>query len=307
MDKKTKKKFKVPYLRLRYQICLYIVTLIMGGAAIFSSGNVKTPIAVRSVVSGAAFVLLVISVIYISKFFLHDVNKIIKKFIKSHPLLDYLDSNYRERTFMFAVPGFTVNCLFAAFNLFIGIRQISAWYITLAVYYMMLGMMRFRFLYYEFFARRKKKKTATRLREWKLFFQCGWLLILMSIVLCGMVILMVNKGAGKEYPAYIIYVVAMYTFMKVFAATANMIKARKYKSPQIMGVRNIGYADALVSILSLQTAMFAMFDEGNVALRTKMNGITGTCVCVIVILIGIAMVCSAGKELKNDTYFSSRG
>lgn len=57
-------------------------------------------------------------------------------------------------------------------------------------------------------------------------------------------------------------------------ATINMVKARKYKSPQIMGVQNIGYADALVSILSLQTAMFAMFDQGDMTLRTRMNGIT---------------------------------
>ncbi len=292
MDKNTKRKLKIPYLRLRYQICLYIATLIVGVLAILSTGNKDMSIVVRSVISAAAFCLLVLSVVYFSKFFLKDVNKIAKGFVKRYPLLDYLDSNYRERTFVFAFPGFIVNCLFAVFNIFIGIRQVSAWYISLAVYYMILGIMRFRFLYFEFIGRRKKNKAATELREWRLFHQCGLLLILMSIVLGGMVILMVNKGAGKEYPDYIIYVVAIYTFAKMITATVNMVKARKYKSPQIIGVRNIGYADALVSILSLQTAMFAMFGQGDVTLRTRMNGITGACVCLMVIFIGITMVCS---------------
>lgn len=304
MDKK-KKKFEIPYLRMRYQICLYIITFIVDLAAILSSGSTKISMTVRSVVSAAAFILLLISIIYIQKYFFRDMNNIIKCFIKKHPLLDYLDSHYRERTFMSAVPGFTVNCLFTAFNLFIGIRQISAWYITLGVYYLMLGIMRFRFLHYEIGNR--KKKLVTEKQEWRLFFQYGWALILMSIVLSGMVILVVNKGAGKEYPAYIIYVVAIYTFIKVISATVNMVKARKFKSPQVMGIRNIGYADALVSILSLQTAMFTIFDERNIELRTKMNEITGTCVCTAVIFIGIMMVISAERKLKNDTHFSSRG
>lgn len=80
------------------------------------------------------------------------------------------------------------------------------------------------------------------------------------------------------------------TFAKMIMATINMVKARKYKSSQIMGGRNIGYADALVSILSLQTAMFAMFDQGDMTLRTRMNGITGACVCLMVIIMGATMV-----------------
>ncbi len=300
MDKEEKKKFKIPYIRVRYQICLYLVTIATGVAAILCTGNVNISLVVRSVISAAAFVLLSLSTFYISKYFRHDIKGIISKYRQKYSILEYLHSNYRERTFMFAVPGFAMNCLFAAFNIFIGIRQVSAWYISLAVYYMMLAIMRSRFLYFEFFNRKKKREMATEVREWQLFLQCGWILIFMSIVLCGMVILMVSKGAGKEYPSYIIYVVAIYTFSKMIAASVNMVKARKHKSPQVIGIRNIGYADALVSMLSLQTAMFAAFGKGDILLRTRMNAITGACVCGMVIIIGILMVWSAGRKLKND-------
>ena len=294
------KKIKpLPHIKPGYQILLFVATLIVGGLAIILSGAEQVSIILMIAVDAAAFCLLSLSIYYIIRYFVRDVKDIKKMVVSRYRFVNYLSENYKDRSFIFAVPGFAVNCLFTLFNAFIGVRAFSAWYISLAVYYAMLGIMRFKFLNQELMLRRGDKERSSALREWKVFLHMGILLILMSIALSGMVILMVRGGYGKSYPEYIIYVVALYTFIKLITSIINMVKAKKYKSPQLMGLRNIGYADALVSMLSLQTAMFAAFDSGDIAFRAQMNAITGACVCVMVIGIGVSMVCIGASNIKK--------
>ena len=70
----------------------------------------------------------------------------------------------------------------------------------------------------------------------------------------------------------------------------------KRKSPLLSITRRIGYIDACVSILTLQTAMFASFADGEEELIKLMNGITGTVVCVMVLGLGIQGIYSSRKE-----------
>lgn len=294
------KKIKpLPHIKLRYQILLFAVTLIVGGLAIIVSGGAQLSIIIMIAVDTTAFCLLTLSLYYIIRYFVSDVKKIKKDILSRYKVVNYLSENYKDRSFLFAASGFMVNCLFTLFNAFIGVMTFSAWYISLAVYYAMLGTMRFRFLHQELILRYGAKKMSSKLREWRVFLHTGVLLIFMSIALGGMVVLMVRSGYGKIYSEFIIYVVALYTFIKLITSIMNMIKAGKYKSPQLTGLRSIGYADALVSMLSLQTAMFAAFGKEDVTLRAKMNVITGAGVCVMVIGIGVWMVCMGESHIKQ--------
>lgn len=138
-----------------------------------------------------------------------------------------------------------------------------------------------------------------KMQEWKVYRNTGILLALITIALGGTVILLVNREGGKSYQGYMIFVVAMYTFYKVIISVVNMVRARKMKSPLLVTIRNIGYADALVSLLSLQTAMFASFGENSNINPQVMNAITGTCVCIMILAIGIYMIYSSGRQLKR--------
>ncbi len=285
--KKRKGRFRLPYMRLRYQMLLYCFAAAAGGAAMVCSQRAEISMAFKIAVYSIAFLSLTLAVLYLIQYFFKDVNHLADGVKKKHPVLEYLSGNYRERTFLFTVPGLILNGLFALFNGYIGVQKLSAWYISLAVYYGLLCTMRFRFLSFAYFNR---KKAYDKSRERRIFSQCGVILIIMSIALCGMVILIVQKGNGKSYPEYLTYAIAMYTFIKMGTATANMIKARRFHSLQVIGIRNIGYADALVSVLSLQTAMFSAFDEKSRPFHTTMNEITGAVVCAVVVTLGITMV-----------------
>lgn len=118
-----------------------------------------------------------------------------------------------------------------------------------------------------------------------------------------------DQFGGKEYPGIVIYAVASYTFCKIIFAVINVFRARKKRALSLMIIRDIGYVDACVSILSLQTAMVAQFGGGEEAFARMMNGITGTAVCLMILGLGIYYMLLAGKGTKrkwrsknDDTY-----
>lgn len=83
-------------------------------------------------------------------------------------------------------------------------------------------------------------------------------------------------------------------------AVVNMVKVRKTKSPILITIRNIGAADALVSMLTLQAAMFASFQDKNSLNTNQMNAITGLSVCILISILGISMIWYAWKKKKES-------
>lgn len=142
-------------------------------------------------------------------------------------------------------------------------------------------------------------------KEIRIYRNTGILLLMNTIVLDGAVILLVHNEGGKSYPDTLIFAVAAYTFYKIIMSVFHMIKAKRLKSPLLVAVRNVGYADALVSMLSLQTALLASFNDGKLNPR-RMNGISGAAVCIIVSFLGIYMINSSGRQKKerSDTMLS---
>lgn len=176
-----------------------------------------------------------------------------------------------------------LNLIYAIFNGVIGFMNFSARYVSLAVYYLLLCAM--RFLPVAYAGRVYQVKVPWRKRN----------LSMMRIALGGAVIMLVSGEGGKSYQGLLIYAVATYTFYKLGMAIRNMIKVRKEKSLLLVTLRNISYADALVSLLSLQTALFAAFGQDSGELIPLMNALTSAGVCLMILGIGIYMVRKSKK------------
>lgn len=137
-------------------------------------------------------------------------------------------------------------------------------------------------------------------KEVRIYRNTGAALSIMTIALAGAVVLLLHQKGGYSYAGYLIFVVAAYTFYKVIISVVHMIRAKKMKSILLITIRNIGYADSLVSVLALQTAMFASFGgETTEAFKRQMNGITGALICVMILSIGIYMVVNSQKAVKK--------
>ncbi|MGM9618666.1 MAG: hypothetical protein ACI3W8_02335 [Oscillospiraceae bacterium] len=188
-----------------------------------------------------------------------------------------------------------LNLLYAALKLFYGVYYRSVWFGTLAVYYILLAVMRFSLLRHVS-RNALGKNLASELRQYRL---CGVILMLMNIALTGVVILVVQKNEGFAYAGYLIYVMAMYAFYNIITAVRDVVRFRKYKSPVMSAAKAVRLAAALVSMLSLETAMLTQFDERNgPAFRQLMTGLTGGGVCLLVLAMAVFMIARASGQLR---------
>ncbi len=294
--KKKKLSRYIPSLRFRYRVFLYFVTIACITLALLDVTVHCFPYIASIIFYVSAAVTLTASCYYIIIHIRQDIREIIKPAIAANPYANKVTTDYRWRTILLAVPGMVSNIIFAAFNGVIGITSHSAWFGTLSAYYILLSIMRAGIVRQERKLAVIKEKKEHMRQEQSVYRRNSVLFIFMAVVLAGAVILLLNAQGGKNYPGFTIYAVAAYTFYKIIMSTIQVVKVGKRKSPLLSITRRIGYIDACVSILTLQTAMFASFANGEEEYIKLMNGITGAALCVMVLGLGIQGICSSKRE-----------
>lgn len=288
---------KIPKLRARTKVLLYIFMLFFSALALIGAIFSYFPEVVRIAIYVMAACTLFTGMYYLVMDIRYLINNVLKPKIVANPHAYRVSTDYRLRTFVFAVPGLVSNIGFALFNGVIGFLSHSAWFGSLAAYYLLLSMMRVGAVRQE---RRLMSIQDERLRLSKEILVYRWdsmLFILMSIILFGMVILLYGSEGGNDYPGMTIYVVAMYSFYKIINSTIHLFKRQIRISPLLAIVRKIGYVDACVSILILQTAMFASFGNSK-TMTVLMNTMTGAVVCLIVLGLGMQGI-YVGRKYGN--------
>ena len=182
-----------------------------------------------------------------------------------------------DRTRGFALVSLIMNVAFSAYHLVFGVLSNSWWLLTLGTYYLILSTVRFAVL-------------RTKERERFIAKFTGWMLIVLSIPLAGTVILSVVRDRGRQFHMIVMIAIAVYAFTKITLATINLVKSRRSTSATLITLRNISFADALVSIFALQRSMLVSFEgmtEGEILI---MNATLGCVVCVTVFMLGVNLV-----------------
>ena len=190
--------------------------------------------------------------------------------------------------------GMMVNFLYVVFRIFIGIRYASVWFITIAIYYLLLGVMRLTLI----LSYRNRNVKSER----RCYRRTAWLLFLLNIPMGGMIVLMVLTDSGYSYPGYVIYLSALYTFCTVILAIVNLVKFRKLGSPILSAAKVLNFVAALMSLLGLQTAMISKFSTEGENFRRMMNAITGSSVWIAVILTAVYMLLHSRKMKEVKSY-----
>lgn len=190
----------------------------------------------------------------------------------------------------------TLNILYALLQLFSGFYFHSIWFYALSGYYALLAIIRF-FLLKD---TRKIIPGKDKFYEFLVYRLCGILLLLMNISLSVIVSYIVWQNRGFEYHSIHTIAMAAYTFTSMTLAIFNVIKYKRYESPLLSGARMISLVSAVVSMLSLETAMLTAFGEpGNDSFRQIMTALTGTAVCLFVLFLAIYMIVHSTKEIKK--------
>ena len=211
----------------------------------------------------------------------------------------YEDNTFR--TVFIAYISFSINIIYAAAYGVNGILKLSPWLGTFSAYYIFLSLMRLIVLRADLKVRRETYKSSKEKFIWRRYLAVGLMLFFSAATFTGFTIILISGEGGKHYAGYFIYVMCIYTFYKCISAVRNLFKARKADDPIVSMLRHISQADALLSVLSLQTAMFASFadpGEDTAAFITTMNGVTGGLVCIIILFLGTTMTIRAIRKLQ---------
>ena len=182
-----------------------------------------------------------------------------------------------DRTLKFALASLAFNIAFATYHLVTGFVTGSWWLLSLGAYYLVLSVVRFVVL-------RSKSKERLIAKF------TGWMLIILSVILVGTVILSVVRDRGYALHMIVMITMAAYFFTKITFATIKLIKSFRSMSTHLIALRNISFADALVSIFSLQRSMLVSFEGMNDAEILIMNAVTGSAVCITVFLLGLNLL-----------------
>ena len=187
--------------------------------------------------------------------------------------------------------AFIINTAFAIFNGVLAFLEASVWFLMLCIYYMSMALVRGGIVAYQ------KRQGRGELAQLKAYERCGGFLILISLALCVAVIQMIYINRSFKYTGLIIYAVATFAFYKIILAIINIVRFKQESDYSVRCVMNINLANALVSILALQTALLNEFSTGEVDGRI-FNGLTGGFVCAFILGLGIYMLARAKKKLK---------
>ncbi|MDE6472639.1 MAG: hypothetical protein K2L52_06390 [Clostridia bacterium] len=214
-------------------------------------------------------------------------------------------NNYGVRTVIFATFSFAISIAYGAYNFTLSVIESSVWYGVLAIYYILLAVMRGGVVVHH----RKKRKAQKigkvveneKIKQIKKYRVCGIMLVIMMFAISIAVMEMISEHKTFEHAGYMIYASAMYTFYKVTVAIVHIVKAKKQSDMTVQAIRNINLADASVSLLALQTSMIHSFgDKDEVRFADTLNGATGAVVCALVFALGIYMIINAQKQLRLE-------
>lgn len=188
--------------------------------------------------------------------------------------------------------GMIINFCYVVFRIIAGVRYTSVWFLSMAVYYLVLGGLRT----YLIVAYRRRSPAL----EFRCYRRTAWLLFLLNVPMGGMIVLMVRTNSGFFYPGYIIYLSALYTFYTTTTSLTNLVKYRKLGSPILSAAKVLNLVSAMMSILGLQTAMISRFSEHGEDYRRMMNTITGGFVYAMVIFIAVSMLLRSRRKRVKE-------
>ena len=250
--------------------------------------------------SVVAYVSYLISA-YTLTIVLMDIPRIVK-WVKKKLYTNQYSGRYLSEPILRATislyAGTAINVLYALFYLGTGIYYLSLWTIAIAVYYIVLSMMRYGLIRKD----RKRIYIADEIEQRKYELSsshfCGCLMFVLNIAVSGLVVQMIWQNKHYDYPGFLIYAQAAYAFYCLTRAIINVMKYRKMERPILSAAKVVSMSCALTSILTLQTAMLTQFGEGEEGFTRIMNSLTGGAVCFVVFCMAVWMVHVTRKELR---------
>ena len=99
---------------------------------------------------------------------------------------------------------------------------------------------------------------------------------------------------------FLLYIIALATFINIITAISNIIRIRKFHSPELKSSKNISFASSLFSIFFLQTMMMKEYGSADIPQKIAFMNITlGSVVFCVLVIIVAYMIVKSRKAKRN--------
>lgn len=203
------------------------------------------------------------------------------------------DERLRINLSLYAGVGF--NGAYALFQLGLGFWHRSAWFFSMAGYYLLLALMRLSLVRH---TRCHAAGEDTAL-EWRKYRFCGWLLLAMNLTLMVFTLYFVYRIREFRHHPITAIAMAAYTFTAMTAAVCGVVRRRRSGSPAYTAAKTISLAAAAVSMLTLTNALLTTFGQEGEALRRIMLTVTGIVVILLVVGMALYMIVNGNRKLRG--------
>lgn len=220
----------------------------------------------------------------------------VANFVESNDFAYVMVKDLGYRSIILAFVSLFFGIAYAIFNGVMAIYSMSVWYLSLSIYCFSVALTKGAILLYQ---KKKMQNKNDILSSIKTYRNSGIALLFIHIAISVSVLQMLLINRHFVYPGLLIYVASAYAFFKITMSIINIIKSKMIKDYTLKALFSINLADAIISILALQTAMLNTFGKGD-RFETVANAITGAITCLFTLGIGIYMIKKGQKEIKRE-------
>lgn len=127
----------------------------------------------------------------------------------------------------------------------------------------------------------------------------GVVMLLLAVALNGINIITIKESINPSKNMILVIAQAAFTFTVFVLAVINVIHANNKKDIYMLVNRNIAFASAIGSMLSLERSMLGTFGDPNDVFTTQIETYTGGAAFILLIILGIGLL-MADKWKIND-------
>lgn len=211
--------------------------------------------------------------------------------------MHYWKSSKFFREFVLFLISIFASGFLGLFYLVHGIVSSSDWFMSLAVYYALLTLIRVYLLNRKWVVHNEKDHILKDEISRRSMETTGILMALMNVALSVMIGEMVFFGHSKTYWRWMLYYIIIYTGLRVYWAAASAYHGRKRHRIQRM-IHVINMMDATVAVFALSATIIDTYFH-DFFLRTPVLTIIGLAIIASLIFISDHMILASIRDEEN--------
>ena len=201
------------------------------------------------------------------------------------------------REFVLFLVSIFASGFLALINLIHGIISYSDWFMSLAVYYGLLTLIRIYLLNRKWVVHNEKNPRHKDEISRRSMETTGILLALMNIALSVMIGEMVFFGHSKTYWKWMFYYIFVYTIVLIYREVTTAYRGRRRHRIQRM-IHVINMMDAIVAVFALTATIIDTYFH-DFFLRTPLLTVIGLMIIASLIFISDNMILTSIRDEEN--------